>query len=111
PVMRTYCQYVRITGAGKWSGASAGEVGVNTSTLAENRTLAGIQIRRSSNSPTYYMYIDGTSKFVEVDHIEIDGDGDPCNIAAGIGLGVNENFRAAGRLPAGVTQLDVMGDE
>jgi hypothetical protein len=85
------CEQVIIDGSGKWSGAPAGTCGASlvNGTWTLGTKACGIVFRCTAGSPQSSLRIAGSSKFVTVKGVEIDGNLPTCK--KGIGISVNDH--------------------
>jgi len=85
------CEYVVIDGTGKWSGAPAGVCGtsIDGGNWKLGRNNCGIVLRCVSGGPQSGLRVSGSSKFVTIKGVEIDGNVPKCSLR--IGLSVNDH--------------------
>lgn len=83
----TNCEWLTIDGTGKWAGAPAGNCG-----YPNGRNQCGIKIKCSSGNPNSQLRLNGSSKNVTVQGIEVDGGFPNCDSSSpGIGIALNDH--------------------
>jgi hypothetical protein len=84
------CEHVVIDGTGKWNGAPSGACGasINEGEWVLGTRQCGIVFRCTSGNPHSSLRISGSSKFVTIKGVEIDGNHPVCD---GTGLSINDH--------------------
>jgi hypothetical protein len=83
----TNCEWVTIDGTGKWAGAPSGKCG-----YPDGRTQCGIKIECSNDGTNTWLRLNGSTKNVTVQGVEVDGGFPNCDSTPpGIGIGVNDH--------------------
>lgn len=84
------CEHVVMDGTGKWNGAPAGECGasLDEGQWVLGKSQCGIVMKCTNGSPHSALRISGSSKFMTIKGIEIDGNMPTCS---GLGLSINDH--------------------